>query len=385
MQKTIILMLTLFVISCTNNNYEKLVDEKFKKSKYEDILEKNIEKKTYYKYDYSKKFKQENIFLFIEKEDPAKLYLGINYRGKDWLYMKSIEFIGTEDFEIDFLDYRTFNPIWKDNTTINMGVFTLKKGYLYIALSTFFFSTMEISLKPIVATLSFEEMMSDFFESVESLAKEKRVIVAIDEFQQIAEIKDIKLDAYLRKEIQQRSKNVSYFFLGSKRHLLTSLFEYKAPLYEMARHYELPSLELSEIRDYVTRYIEISDFLLEYVCEICDYETKMLQHMFHILYVRKEDITKETIDRARDEIIGSKDSSYRMVYDSLSSTQKIALKAVGKYKGGFFAQEVLQEYNITKQSMQSAINLLSKKELIDKEGQKYFIPDRVFELWIERL
>ena len=122
MQKTIILMLTLFVISCTNNNYEKLVDEKFKKSKYEDILEKNIEKKTYYKYDYSKKFKQENIFLFIEKEDTAKLYLGINYRGKDWLYMKSIEFIGTEDFEIDFFDYRTFNPIWKDNTTINMGV-----------------------------------------------------------------------------------------------------------------------------------------------------------------------------------------------------------------------------------------------------------------------
>ena len=122
MQKTIILMLTLFVISCTNNNYEKLVDEKFKKSKYEDILEKNIEKKTYYKYDYSKKFKQENIFLFIEKEDTAKLYLGINYRGKDWLYMKCIEFIGAEDFEIDFLDYRTFNPIWKDNTTINMGV-----------------------------------------------------------------------------------------------------------------------------------------------------------------------------------------------------------------------------------------------------------------------
>ena len=122
MQKTIILMLTLFVISCTNNNYEKLVDEKFKKSKYEDILEKNIEKKTYYKYDYSKKFKQENIFLFIEKEDTAKLYLGINYRGKDWLYMKSIEFIGAEDFEIDFLDYRTFNPIWIDNTTINMGV-----------------------------------------------------------------------------------------------------------------------------------------------------------------------------------------------------------------------------------------------------------------------
>ena len=122
MRKTIILMLTLFVISCTNNNYEKLVDENFKKSKYEDVLEKSVEKKTYYKYDYSKKFKQENVFLFIEKEEIAKLYLGINYRGKDWLYMKSIEFLSSENFEIDFIDYRTFNPIWKDNTTINMGV-----------------------------------------------------------------------------------------------------------------------------------------------------------------------------------------------------------------------------------------------------------------------
>lgn len=122
MRKTIILMLTLFVISCTNNNYEKLVDENFKKSKYEDVLEKSVEKKTYYKYDYLKKFKQENVFLFIEKEEIAKLYLGINYRGKDWLYMKSIEFLSSENFEIDFIDYRTFNPIWKDNTTINMGV-----------------------------------------------------------------------------------------------------------------------------------------------------------------------------------------------------------------------------------------------------------------------
>ncbi len=85
-------------------------------------MEKSVEKKTYYKYDYSKKFKQENVFLFIEKEEIAKLYLGINYRGKDWLYMKSIEFLSSENFEIDFIDYRTFNPIWKDNTTINMGV-----------------------------------------------------------------------------------------------------------------------------------------------------------------------------------------------------------------------------------------------------------------------
>ena len=50
------------------------------------------------------------------------------------------------------------------STTINMGVFTLKKGYLYIALSTFFFSTMEISLKLVAGNFNSIQMtVSRFF------------------------------------------------------------------------------------------------------------------------------------------------------------------------------------------------------------------------------
>lgn len=122
MKKLIILFLSLFVMACTNNNYNNLVDKKFKKSQYENVLQKTEDKKTYYKYDFSKKIREQNVFLFIEENDTVKLYMGINYRGSDWLYMKSIEFKGMENFEIDFLDYKTFNPIWKDNTTISMGV-----------------------------------------------------------------------------------------------------------------------------------------------------------------------------------------------------------------------------------------------------------------------
>lgn len=45
-----------------------------------------------------------------------------------------------------------------------MGVFTLKKGYLYIALSTFFFSTMEISLKLVAGNFNSIQMtVSRFF------------------------------------------------------------------------------------------------------------------------------------------------------------------------------------------------------------------------------
>jgi len=246
-------------------------------------------------------------------------------------------------------------------------------------------TTFEYSIKPIVATLSFEEMMEDFFHTIRELSHESQIIIAIDEFQQIASITDVKLDAILRKEIQTREK-VSYLFLGSKRHLLTSLFEYQAPLYEMATHYELQPLKFDAIRDYVTQYLKIDDEHLRSICDITRFETKMMQNVFHLLYLEKDEcVTKERIDEVVQEIINSKDSSYKIIFDSMNNNQKIALKVIGRYKNGFFTQSVLQEFNIKKQTLQSALDALFKRELIDKDGDLYFIPDRTLELWVERL
>ena len=246
-------------------------------------------------------------------------------------------------------------------------------------------NTLEYSIKPIVATLSFEEMFEDFFNSLNELSKTNKIILAIDEFQQIANITDVKLDAMMRKYIQEK-QNISYIFLGSKRHLLTSLFEYKAPLYELATHFELKPLELEAIFEYAKKYLNISLEMCQYLYERSDGETKMIQQILHLLYIQKEKtITKEEIDTVIKEIINSKDSSYKLLFDTLGNNQKIALKIVGIYKSGVFASSILTQYNIKKQTLQSSIDTLLKKELIDKEDDRYFIPDRTFELWVEGL
>lgn len=246
-------------------------------------------------------------------------------------------------------------------------------------------NTLEYSIKPIVTTLSFEEMLDDFFFSLNELSKTEKIILAIDEFQQIATINDVKLDAILRKYIQDR-QNISYIFLGSKRHLLTSLFEYKSPLYEMATHYLLKPLSLQAIFEYSKRYLNITFDMCEYIYIKSDGETKMIQQALHLLYIQGEKtISKEQIDNTIVEIINSKDSSYKLLFDTLANNQKLALKIVGKYKSGVFNTVILSEYNIKKQTLQSSIDALLKKELIDKEDEKYFIPDRTFELWVEGL
>lgn len=246
-------------------------------------------------------------------------------------------------------------------------------------------NTLEYSIKPIVSTLTFEEMIEDFFGSLAELSKSRKIILAIDEFQQIANITDVKLDALLRKYIQER-ENISYMFLGSKRHLLTSLFEYKAPLYELATHYELKPLKLEAIFEYAKKYLDISFDICEYIYQKSEGETKMIQQILHLLYIQKEkSVSKEQIDMAVKEIINSKDSSYRLLFDTLGNNQKTALKIVAKYKSGVFASAILREFNIKKQTLQSSIDTLLKKELIDKEDERYFIPDRTFELWAEKL
>jgi len=246
-------------------------------------------------------------------------------------------------------------------------------------------NTSKFSLKPIVSTLSFDEMIEDFFLALEEISKDKQVVFAIDEFQQISLITDVKLDALLRKHIQGL-ENVSWIFLGSKRHLLTSLFEYKAPLYEMATHLELQPLELEEVYTYTSKYINISEELISYVYEVSDSETKLMQNICHILWLEKakEKISKDDIDEVVKQIVNSKDSSFRLIYDMLNNNQKIALKILAKYKKKIYTQEVLSKFNIKKQTLQSAIKALYEKEICDKNSDVIYIPDRTFELWLEK-
>lgn len=334
-----------------------------------------------------KTVKYSNNILIHSKRRMGKSSLISNFiekHSKDYLciYVDIFDMTSKEDFAYSLLKALSNSQ----ESDLKAAIKTLTSLFKRVRVEpTIDPATLKYSIKPVIATLSFEQMMEDFFNSLNELAKTKQIVLAIDEFQQVATIKDIKLDAYLRTFIQNR-KNISYIFLGSKRHLLTSLFEYKAPLYELANHFELQALKVADIYDYSKKYLKVSKENINYIYEKANGETKLIQNLLHLLYVYKiQNITEENIDELLNEIISSKEASFRIIYDSLNNNQKIALKIVGKYKSGFFVSEVLSEYNIKKQTLQSSINSLFTKEFIDKDADKYFIPDRTLELWIERI
>lgn len=241
----------------------------------------------------------------------------------------------------------------------------------------------EISYLPKLNDLNFKDAMAEAFQSLFELSKEQNIILAIDEFQQVDLFKDKRIDATLRKYMQE-NHNISYIFLGSKRHILNKLFMYKSPLFEMATPMELKAIKDIDIFNYAKNYLSIDSDMIKYIVKLSDGETKLIQHIFHILYRDYKNnirITQEYIDKALDEILLAKSSTYVILFDSLTLPQKKAFKILTSQDENYFKKEILKKYNILKTSLESAFKQLFKKELIDRQNGKYFVPDRAFELW----
>ena len=97
-------------------------------------------------------------------------------------------------------------------------------------------------------TKSFGEPGPELDEVLEAPQKiaaqgKRRVVVVFDEFQQILEYGSDKVERQLRSIIQTQA-DVSYIFLGSRRHLIQKMFlDRSRPLYRAGGHYPLGPIE----------------------------------------------------------------------------------------------------------------------------------------------
>ncbi len=133
----------------------------------------------------------------------------------------------------------------------------------------------------------------------------------------------------------------------------------------------------------MSKFLKVDKKIIQYIYDLCDGETKLMQHIFFLINVKFKDsiINEDMVDEVLDEILSYKTSMYRSLMDTFTINQKKALKLVLKYKKGLFSKEVLDTQNLSKNLMQSSINSLIDREILDKKDDSFFIPDRAFELW----
>ena len=117
----------------------------------------------------------------------------------------------------------------------------------------------------------------------------KIVVMVFDEFQQITAYEDGLAERQIRSSIQHHHR-VAYIFLGSRKHLLQSMFlDESRPLYRSAMHYPIGSIKTKHWLPFIAQRFRdankaIDKQLIEQLCEQTQGHPFYTQHLCHVLW-----------------------------------------------------------------------------------------------------
>lgn len=235
-----------------------------------------------------------------------------------------------------------------------------------------------------------EESLKHIFEYLKQ--SDKRIYIAIDEFQQIAEYPEKGTEALLRSYIQFLP-NVYFIFAGSSQHLMSEMFlSAKRPFYQSSQIMSLPLIDVGEYEVFANRWlkqkgIEISDSDFRYIYDLVDGQTWYVQSILNRLYENGEDIDKQTIVRIVENTINEQEDAFINYCKSLSDNQASLVVAIAKEKGvaSVLSQKFIRKYSLPAASSVSlALKALRKRDFVHDFNGKIIVYDRFFSIWLRR-
>ena len=225
---------------------------------------------------------------------------------------------------------------------------------------------------------------------------DKPCVIAIDEFQQIGEYAERNVEALLRTKIQQCQK-AQFIFSGSKRHTMTNMFNSPAkPFCQSAISMGLEAIPVNTYTDFAVRLFEeygkhVDREVIEHVWAKYDGYTWFVQMVMNELFAltaRDEACTMDKVDAALQNVILSQENSYKTLLSNLPPRQKMVLQAIAKegVARNVTSMKFVKQYNLgSASSVQSAVRLLLKNDLITLEDGCYRVYDYFFSTWLSEI
>lgn len=236
----------------------------------------------------------------------------------------------------------------------------------------------------------FEQLIEDVLTGAEQLCENLgfSLVIVLDEFQQIAQIKDAAVDSVLRTHMH-RLKCVSFIFTGSRKSILSGLFfDEKKPLYGMATSIAIGGIEPVLFKPYCEKRLgqrfEVGAF--EQLYDEVRGQTRLILQTCFTLYASGRTLTKDYVNEALERIIADKDEEFKMLFNSYSNQQKKVIKMIGRYQGRhLFSEQCLSEFRIKKQSLNQVLaRLIEIGDVVQLEDGRYVTSEVSFHLWVIR-
>lgn len=229
----------------------------------------------------------------------------------------------------------------------------------------------------------------------ELIAKEKgtHLVICIDEFQQIGELPDSLTIQKRMRGVWQHQEHVSYCLFGSKKHLMTNLFQNKRmPFCQFGEMTYLDRIPTKEWTSYIIERFEksgkhISEELAERICNTVDcYSSYVQQLAWNLLAETNDTATEEDFNNAVDALIAQCSGLFVQQTIGLSTYQLNFIRALcAGIHTDFGSKDVNEQFPLgTKSNIVRIKDALTEKELIEERPDGIYLSDVVFEMWFNR-
>lgn len=236
----------------------------------------------------------------------------------------------------------------------------------------------------------------DILQLPETIAKQKgiKIVICIDEFQQIADFPDSITFQKKLRSVWQLQSNVSYCLYGSKKHMMEKMFQSQShPFYRFGDLFYLDKISETDWVEYICDRFrvtgkEISRELASEICTVTDRYSSYVQQLAWLVWLRTDKhATKEDVEFGIDRMLDACEPLFIQQTESLSAYQMNFLRALANgVNTGFTRSEILDTYQLgTAANISRLKKALTEKDLIMMTAPKKLeISDPILALWLKR-
>ena len=236
--------------------------------------------------------------------------------------------------------------------------------------------------------------MEDLLQLPEKIANRKcfRVVVCIDEFQQIGSYPETMQFQTELRSVWQHHELTSYCLFGSRKHMMEALFDdVSKPFYKFGDIIYLQRIPTEYWVKYITGKFQIAEKIITkkqavWIVTQVDGHSSYVQQLSWYVFQRTETkVTESILADALRELIAQCSDLFESKTENLTAYQMNFLKAISNgVTSGFSSTKVIQEYRLGSSANVSIIKkALIEKDLIVKEDKELKLADPVLGLWLQ--
>ena len=224
-----------------------------------------------------------------------------------------------------------------------------------------------------------------------AVAKGVKVIVCIDEFQNIAEFEDPLFFQRKLRAHWQTHQNTSYCFYGSKRHMMLEVFtDSSMPFYNFGDLFFLHKIDTEHLLPFIKeRFLSTGKTITDEAClkiiELCDNHPYYTQQLSQLSWLRTErECSEDTVIKAHESLVEQLSLLFTNLMETFTFQQICYLNAFVAGEKAITSSHTMYKYHISSATAATrSLKTLIKKDILDNKAGKLSFQDPIFAYWLK--